>query len=83
MIGENLLIEKRSKAIGRIMTSASLAYVIGAPIINSLSDYGGWCLAFLGYVTPASILSLLLVNYSIPLINKDRYKVKYQFFIWI
>jgi predicted MFS family arabinose efflux permease len=67
MIGENLPIEKRSNAIGWIMTGASLAYVIGSPIINSLSDYGGWRLAFLGYVTPASILSLLLVSYSIPL----------------
>jgi len=67
LIGENLTLEERGKAIGWIMTGAALAYVIGAPIINTISDIGGWRLSFLGYVAPAAALSLILIWISIPL----------------
>jgi len=66
LIGENLTIEKRGKAIGWIMTGAALSYVIGAPIINTISDIGGWRLSFLGYVAPAAAMSLILIWVSIP-----------------
>jgi DHA1 family L-arabinose/isopropyl-beta-D-thiogalactopyranoside export protein-like MFS transporter len=66
LVGENLALDKRARAISWIMTGAALAYVIGAPIINTISDIGGWRLSFLGYVAPAAIISLLMVRVSIP-----------------
>ena len=72
LIGENLNLEERGKAIGWIMTGAALAYVIGAPIINTISDIWGWRLSFLGYVAPAAALSLILVWVSIPLSEKSN-----------
>lgn len=66
LIGENLNLEERGKAIGWIITGAALSYVIGAPIINTISDIGGWRLPFLGYVAPAAAMSLVLIWISIP-----------------
>jgi len=65
-IGEHLRLKQRSRAISWLMTGAALAYVIGAPIINTLSDYGSWRTSFMGYVAPTAIISLLLVWIGLP-----------------
>lgn len=80
LVGENLVLAKRAKAISWIMTGAALAYVIGAPIINTISDYGGWRLSFLGYVAPAALLSLIFVRVSIPISEKKNPKTSVGFF---
>jgi predicted MFS family arabinose efflux permease len=65
-IGEHLRLEERSRAISWLLAGAALSRVIGAPIINTLSDIGGWRTGFIGYGIPITILSLLLVRISIP-----------------
>ncbi|MFQ6126254.1 MAG: MFS transporter [Candidatus Heimdallarchaeota archaeon] len=55
LIGAHFPLEKRASTIGSVNASASLAYVIGAPIIGFIAGVGGeegWHWAFLGIVSP-------------------------------
>ena len=80
LVGENLTLDKRARAISWIMTGAALAYVIGAPIINAISDIGGWRLSFLGYVAPAALISIVLVRVSIPITDRNNPGTSVGFF---
>ncbi len=66
LIGEFLPRNERPSAIGWVFTGGSLAFIIGAPIIGFLASVGGWRFAFLGLMTPAPLLSILLVIKGIP-----------------
>ncbi|UCH02570.1 MAG: MFS transporter [Candidatus Bathyarchaeota archaeon] len=66
LIGEHLSLEKRTKAIGWTAAGTSLVYVFGTLIINFITGLGGWRMAFLGFVFPMILLSLLLVLKGVP-----------------
>jgi predicted MFS family arabinose efflux permease len=66
LVGENLSAEKRGQAISWIISGAALTYLIGAPVISRLSDYGGWRFSFLGYALPVVLITLLVFYIGIP-----------------
>ena len=66
LVGEHFPREKRGGAIGRIVAAGALAYVIGPPVIDAISGFGGWRLAYLGFVLPVILLSLLMVSKGLP-----------------
>ena len=66
LIGEHLPLEKRTSAIGWIVASGALSYVIGAPVIGFIADLGGWRLVLLGFVLPVSLTGLLLAFIGLP-----------------
>jgi predicted MFS family arabinose efflux permease len=66
LVGDHFLIEKRARAVGWIVAGLSLSAVIGAPVINFIADIGGWRMAFLGFVLPISLLSILLAARALP-----------------
>jgi predicted MFS family arabinose efflux permease len=66
LIAEYFSIEGRSMAISWNIAGGSLAYVIGSLIITFLSGYGGWRLAYKGFVIPATIIGLMLVYFGLP-----------------
>jgi len=68
LVGEHFALEMRPKAIGWIMTGAAVSYLVGSPVIGLIDIYGGWRLAFLGYVLPVSLLTLLLAAKGLPTI---------------
>lgn len=66
LIGELLSLERRTKAIGWTVAGAAIVYLIGTLIINFITGLGGWRMAFLGFVFPMSLLSLLLAVKGVP-----------------
>ena len=66
LIGEHLPLEKRANAVGWVVAGASLSYSIGAPVIGLIADSGGWRFAFLGFVMPIALVSLLLAFIALP-----------------
>ena len=63
LIGKHLPIEKRGSAIGWIIVGMALSYVIGAPVISFIGD---WRFAFMSFVLPLALLSLLLIARGLP-----------------
>ncbi len=72
LIGEHLPLEKRTNAIGWIVASGALSYVIGAPIIGFIADLGGWRFVLLAFVLPISLASLLLAYINLPSTSHSR-----------
>jgi DHA1 family inner membrane transport protein len=66
LVGEHFPREKRGSVIGWVFAGQSIAYVIGAPAIGFIAGFGGWRLAFLGFVLPVSLFSLLLAVKGMP-----------------
>ena len=66
LIAEYFSLESRSMAISWNIAGGSLAYVIGSLIITFLSGYGGWRLAYTGFVIPATIIGLMLAYFGLP-----------------
>jgi predicted MFS family arabinose efflux permease len=66
LVGEHLPLEKRSSAIGWILAGGASSYLIGAPLIGVLAGYGGWRLAFIGYMLPICIASLAIAVIGVP-----------------
>jgi predicted MFS family arabinose efflux permease len=72
LIGEYFSLEKRASAIGWIIAGGALSFVIGAPIIASITSLGGWRLAIIGFVIPILLASLLLAFISLPSISHSH-----------
>jgi len=67
LVGEHLPRERRSGAIGWMMTGMASMSVLGGFIINYLNGMGGWRLAFIGYAVPVALIATVLVYYWIPI----------------
>lgn len=63
LVASNFSTHQRSHAMGWLQAGGALAVSCGAPIIAWI---GSWRWAFLGYVTPLVLLSLILVLIGIP-----------------
>ena len=63
LVASNFSIHQRSHAMGWLQAGGALAVSCGAPIIAWI---GNWRWAFLGYVTPLILMSLMLVSLGIP-----------------
>jgi len=72
LIGEYFSLEKRASAVGWIIAGGALSFVIGAPIIASITSLGGWRLAIIGFVIPILLASLLLAFISLPSISHSH-----------
>ncbi len=66
LIGEFYPLEKRGKAIGWIVASTTLAYVIGAPVIGILASIGSWRSVMIWLALPIALASLILAFLVIP-----------------
>jgi predicted MFS family arabinose efflux permease len=59
LIAKRVPQDRRVSAVGWTMAAAALAYLVGAPAFAFIAGIGGWRLAFLGFVLPFSLLSLV------------------------
>ncbi len=68
LVGEYFSLEQRPRAIGWLLSGAALTFFIGSPVIGFIVglEFGGWRLAFFGYMLPVSLLSLMLVIKKVP-----------------
>lgn len=82
LAGDFFSIEKRTKAVGWIVASSSISYIIGAPIVSFFAGAGGWQFVLLSFVLPVSVIGMILVYFSIPKEpHKKNYKVDKQLYI--
>ncbi len=70
LIGEFYPLEKRGRAIGWIVASTTLAYVIGAPLIGIIASIGSWRSVMIWLALPLALASLILSFIVIP--NKSN-----------
>ena len=70
--GESISEDMRPLVIGMLIGSASLAYVIGAPVISQLSDLVGWQYTFLSYILVLNVISILLALRYVPSSENPR-----------
>ncbi len=72
LVGEYFPIEKRTGAIAWLEIGLSLSFAIGAPVIGFIAGLGGWRWAFLGFLLPICIASLLMASKGLPSISRRR-----------
>ena len=63
LIGSLFSVEERPKVMGYLIGGMSLSYVIGPPVINMID---GWRLAFILFLFPLTLLSILLAIRGVP-----------------
>jgi predicted MFS family arabinose efflux permease len=66
LTAEHLPREKRASAIGWIISGMALSYVLGSLGINYISAMGGWRLPYLIFIFPVTLISFILVAFSVP-----------------
>jgi predicted MFS family arabinose efflux permease len=66
LIGAFLPLEKRPRAIGWVVAAGSLCWVIGAPMLGIIANFGGWRDVLAWFMLPISILSFVLVLVYVP-----------------
>jgi DHA1 family inner membrane transport protein len=71
LIGEYIPRDKQPQAIGWLIAGSSLSYLVGAPLMAYLTNYGGWRTVFLIYLLPVALLSLLVTQLAIPRKDDD------------
>lgn len=71
LVAEHLPMEKRSGAIGWMMTGMASMMVLGGFIINYLNGIGGWRMAFIGYAVPVALIATVFVYIWIPRSKED------------
>lgn len=69
LVGELLPLEARSKVIGWMLAGMSITYLITSPIAGFIAGLTGWRMAFLGFVMPFTLVSLILSVIGIPTIS--------------
>ena len=66
LVGDFLSQQERSSAIGSIISSRSLSYLVASPVLGFIAGSWGWRMGFLGYVLPISLLSFLIASRILP-----------------
>ncbi len=66
MVGEHVSLERRANAVGWIVAGGALVYVVGAPVIGVIAEFGGWRYPVFGFVMPILLMSLLLAFLGLP-----------------
>ena len=69
ILGELYPISKRASVTGIVMSGASLAFLIGAPVITYIMGFGSWRTAFLAFVFPVAALGTVLSYLGLPSIH--------------
>ncbi|MCJ7559602.1 MFS transporter [Candidatus Bathyarchaeota archaeon] len=66
LIGRYLPLEKRAKAIGWMVASATLAFVIGALIVSFIPGARNWHSILLWFFLPVSVVGIVLAYFNVP-----------------
>lgn len=66
LVAKHLPLKKRASALGLLMATLSVSYLVGSQVIRFVSEIGGWRLSFLVYALPFPLLSLLLIFKGLP-----------------
>jgi len=66
LVGEHVPLDRRSNAVGYITAGGASSFLVGGPIMNYVTRFGGWRSAFLLYMLPVAAIGLALPWLAIP-----------------
>jgi DHA1 family inner membrane transport protein len=66
LVGEHVPLDRRAGAVGVITAGGASAFLVGGPVINYVTRFGGWRSAFLLYMLPVALVGLALIWLAIP-----------------
>ena len=66
LVGEHVPLDRRAGAVGVITAGGASAFLVGGPVINYVTRFGGWRSAFLLYMLPVALIGLALIWLAIP-----------------
>jgi len=66
LVGEHVPLDRRAGAVGVITAGGASAFLVGGPVINYVTRFGGWRSAFLLYMLPVALVGLALIWLGIP-----------------
>jgi len=66
LVGEFMPQKRKAKTISYAIAATAAATIVSYPIINVITNFGGWRLNFLLLAMPVSIFGLLLAYYGFP-----------------
>ncbi|RLC66030.1 MAG: hypothetical protein DRH97_07130 [Chloroflexi bacterium] len=66
LVGEHVPLDRRTDAVGVITAGGASAFLVGGPVINYVTRFGGWRSAFLLYMLPVALIGLALTWLVIP-----------------
>jgi len=66
LVGEHVPLDRRADAVGVITAGGASAFLVGGPVINYVTRFGGWRSAFLLYMLPVALIGLALTWLVIP-----------------
>ncbi len=66
MVGDFMPLNKKAKTVSYLVAATAAATVISVPVINVITNFGGWRLNFLFFAMPVSIFGLLLAFLALP-----------------
>lgn len=78
LLAAHIPLEQRGRAIGWLVTGATLAPMIGAPVMGYIAGLGGWRMAFLGFVLPIALLGLGSAAKGVPSSSQGPHPSKGQ-----
>lgn len=81
LIGEFYPLEKRGRAIGWIVASISLTYIIGTPIIGLIASVSNWRSVMLWFELPVTLVSLILALIVVPNKSNENLAAKAEPFL--
>ncbi|MCR9205680.1 MAG: MFS transporter, partial [Halobacteriovoraceae bacterium] len=80
IISDIIPVERRGRAMGIVMSSFSVASVLGVPIGLAISDYFGWNSTFI-FIASFTCVIWIMAQIVFPNLNDHVGKVKPQFFL--
>ena len=66
LVGEHVPLDRRAGAVGFITAGGASAFLVGGPVINFVTRFGGWRSAFLLYMIPVALIGIALILLVIP-----------------
>ena len=66
LVGEHVPLDRRANAVGYITAGGASSFLVGGPIMNYVTRFGGWRSAFLLYMLPVAVIGLALTWLVIP-----------------
>jgi predicted MFS family arabinose efflux permease len=66
LVGEYLPFEKKAKTVSYLVAITMFVSLIGAPLVTTITNFGGWRLSYLLFSLPISVIGFFLAYLTLP-----------------
>lgn len=72
LVADYFSLERRSTAIGVLVSGSSSSYIVGVPLIIWITGFSGWRSVFLWFIFPLSLTGLIMAKLVLPELEKPH-----------